>query len=72
MYIVAIAWAYVILMMAVTASSLLKGLAIIVLLGVLPLWLFAYVAGNPRRRRLRVANELTHAPDGENTQPDHE
>ena len=51
MYIVAIGWAYVILMMAITASSIGKGLAILVFLGVLPLALFVYVFDRPRRRR---------------------
>jgi hypothetical protein len=51
MYIVAIGWAYVILMMAITASSIGKGLAIFVFLGVLPLALFVYAADRPRRRR---------------------
>jgi hypothetical protein len=51
MYIVAIGWAYVILMMAITASSFGKALAILIILGVLPLALFIYVADRPRRRR---------------------
>jgi hypothetical protein len=51
MYIVAIGWAYVILMMAITASSIGKALAILVFLGVLPIALFVYVADGPRRRR---------------------
>lgn len=55
MYIVAIGWAYVILMMAVTASSIGKGLAIAFFLGVLPLALFVYVADGPRRRRRSMA-----------------
>ena len=55
MYIVAIGWAYVILMMAITASSLGKALATLVFLGVLPLALFVYVTDGPRRRRRSVA-----------------
>jgi len=51
MYIVAIGWAYVILMMAVTASNVGKALAILFFLGVLPIALFVYVADGPRRRR---------------------
>lgn len=57
MYIVAIAWAYVILMMAVTADSLASGLATAFFLGVLPLALFVYVADAGRRRRRREAAE---------------
>ena len=55
MYIVAIGWAYVILMMAITASSVSKALATLVFLGVLPLALFVYVADGSRRRKRSVA-----------------
>jgi hypothetical protein len=58
MYIVAIGWAYVILMMAITANSFGKALAILIFLGVMPLALFVYVADRPRRRRRSVS-----APD---------
>ena len=68
MYIVAIGWAYVILMMAVTSSSLFKGFMVALLLGVLPLWLFIYVAGPSRRRS--VADQAADAPHGKNPQPD--
>ena len=65
MYIVAIGWAYVILMMAITASSIGKALAILVFLGVLPLALFVYVADGPRRRRRSMAmtDEITRQRD---------
>ena len=66
MYIVAIGWAYVILMMAITASSIGKALAILVFLGVLPLALFVYVVGGPRRRQRSTAfaDEVTREGDG--------
>lgn len=51
MYIVAIGWAYVILMMALTAGSIAKALAILIFLGALPLWLFVYAFDRPRKRR---------------------
>ena len=63
MYIVAIAWAYVILMMAITASSIGKALTILVFLGVIPLTLFVLVFGKPRRRSVPVADEVTHESD---------
>lgn len=72
MYIVAIGWAYVILMMAITASSLGKGLAIAFFLGVLPLWLFIWVADGPRRRRrsMAVTDEMPDQGDGADAKPD--
>ncbi|MEQ1591484.1 MAG: hypothetical protein ABL892_03740 [Thiobacillaceae bacterium] len=68
MYIIAIGWAYVILMMAVTSSSLIKGLMVALFLGVLPLWLFIYVAGASRRRSM--ADQPTDAPHRKNTESD--
>jgi hypothetical protein len=72
MYIVAIGWAYVILMMAITASSIGKALAILVFLGVIPLALFVYVADGPRRRRrsMALADEVARQGDGADTQSD--
>ncbi|MGA7950631.1 MAG: hypothetical protein WCA45_10815 [Thiobacillaceae bacterium] len=57
MYIVAIGWAYVILMIAATSASLIKGLAILVGLGAVPLLLLTYIADGPRRR-LRRARKM--------------
>jgi len=72
MYIVAIGWAYVILMMAITASSIGKALAILIFLGVLPLALFVYVADRTQRRRrsMAVADEITSQRDGADPQSD--
>lgn len=72
MYIVAIGWAYVILMMAVTASSIGKALAILIFLGVLPLALFIYVADAPRRRRRSVAmsDQVSDQRDSTDSQTD--
>ena len=72
MYIVAIGWAYVILMIAITASSIGKALAILFFLGVLPLALFIYVADGPRRRRrsMALADEVARQGDGRDTQSD--
>ena len=72
MYIVAIGWAYVILMMAITASSIGKALAVLVFLGVLPLALFVYVADGPRRRRrsMAVADEMPDQGDAADPKSD--
>jgi hypothetical protein len=72
MYIVAIGWAYVILMMAVTASSFGKALAILIFLGVMPLALFVYIADRPRRRRrsMSVADEMSGQSNAADSQSD--
>lgn len=71
MYIVAIGWAYVILMMAITASSIGKALAILILLGVLPLALFVYVADGPQRRRsMAVTDDIASQRDAADPQSD--
>ncbi len=72
MYIVAIGWAYVILMMAITASSIGKALAILFFLGVLPLSLFVYVADGPRRRRrsMTMADQVSDQRDAADSQSD--
>jgi hypothetical protein len=72
MYIVAIGWAYVILMMAITASSFGKAIAILIFLGVLPLALFVYVADRPLRRRssVSVPDEMSSQSNTTDSQSD--
>ena len=71
MYIVAIGWAYVILMMVITASSVGKALAILLFLGVLPLALFVYVADRPRRQcSVAVPDEMSDQPNAADPQSD--
>lgn len=73
MYLVAIGWLYVVLMMAVaealsTQGSVLGAVITFVLYGVLPLGLVMYIGGTPARRRARRAAEAAEAsaqaPDG--------
>lgn len=63
MYIVAIGWAYVIVMMAITSSSVGKALAILIFLGVIPIALFVYVFGRPRRRSVAVSERVADERD---------
>jgi uncharacterized membrane protein len=68
MYIVAIAWIYVVLMMAVaealsTQGTVLGAVFTFLLYGVLPLSIVLYIMGSPARRRARRAAESA-APDG--------
>jgi len=58
MYLIAIAWLYVVVLMAVveTASphgSLLGAIFTLLLYGALPLGLLLFIAGTPARRRMR-------------------
>lgn len=70
MYLVAIAWAYVALMMAAAEAlspqgTLFGAFVTLMLYGVLPLGLLLYILGTPgRRRRRRAADQApVAAPD---------
>lgn len=56
-YIVAIAWIYVVLLMALTESSIVAGVATFVFYGIAPLSLFLWLVGTPQRRRNRRSAE---------------
>lgn len=62
MYLIAIAWMYVVLMMAVAEAmapqgTLLGAVMTLLLYGVGPLALLLYILGTPHRRRRRLAAE---------------
>ena len=62
MYIVAIAWIYVTLMMSVaeatnTNGSVLGGIVTFILYGILPTSIIIYIMDAPRRKRNRLARE---------------
>lgn len=62
MYLVAIAWAYVVLMMALAEAlsaqgTILGALFTLLLYGILPLGVVLYILGTPHRRRARLAAE---------------
>ena len=66
MYLVAIAWLYVAVMMAIaeathSQSSILGAIITLLLYGVLPLSLVLYVMGTPMRRRQRLQQEQVQA-----------
>lgn len=70
MYIVAIAWIYVVLMMALAEAlsvhgSVLGAIVTFTMYGVLPLAIVLYIMGTPARRRARRAAAASAAtPDG--------
>ena len=57
MYIVAIGWLYVALMMAITEHSIVAGVATFLLYGAAPVALVLYIMGTPARRERRKAEE---------------
>ncbi len=61
MYIVVIAWMYVILMVSLFQSSFFRGLVTFVGAGLLPLALVLYLFGTPQRRRQQQAKELENS-----------
>jgi len=69
MYVVAIGWIYVTLLMAVTETNITAGILTFVLYGLAPLSLLLWLFGTPQRRRRIAARELAEAreqaPDGE-------
>lgn len=71
MYIIAIGWLYVVLMMAVTEKNFIAGFMTFFWYGALPLALFLWLLGTPRRKRSRMAaKERIGKPDGGNAQAD--
>jgi small-conductance mechanosensitive channel len=61
MHIVAIAWIYVVLMMAITERSVVAAIMTFLLYGVLPLTIILYLMGTTRRRRQRARAEKIRA-----------
>ncbi|PTT78262.1 hypothetical protein DBR42_23925 [Pelomonas sp. HMWF004] len=67
MYLVALAWGYVALMMAAAEATSPQGtlfgaFVTLMLYGVLPLSLLMYILGTPGRKRRRRAEEATPPP----------
>jgi hypothetical protein len=63
MYLIAIAWGYVVLMMTVAeatsaSGSVLGAMITLLLYGLLPLSLLTYIMGTPGRKRRRQAAEI--------------
>jgi len=61
MYIVAIAWLYVVLMMSLTEQSWIAGIGTFAFYGVAPLALFLWIVGSPARKRRRLAQDQAQA-----------
>lgn len=63
MYVVAIAWLYVVLLMSLTERSATAGVATFVFYGVAPLALFLWLLGTPQRRRRKRSARRAPDPD---------
>ncbi len=74
MYIIAIGWLYVILMMAITAKSFVAGLFTFVVYGLAPVALLLWLMGAPIRKKRRQLRDAVHQPvdagDGADPQRD--
>lgn len=75
MYLVAIAWGYVVLMMAVAEATgpngtILGAVITFVMYGVLPLSIVLYVLGTPARRRALRRAEAAAEASGPPVEPD--
>jgi membrane protein implicated in regulation of membrane protease activity len=74
-YLIAIAWMYVVVMMAVVEAlapngSVLGAVFTFLLYGVLPLSVLMYILGTPLRRRRRQAAEAGPMPAASGADPD--
>ncbi len=73
MYIVAIAWIYVALLMALTEPSVVAGVLTFLFCGLLPCALLLWLMGTPQRRRNRLRasmQQLAGDPDHRHAQRD--
>jgi hypothetical protein len=68
MYIIAIAWIYVTVLMAATEPSLVGGVLTFLLYGLAPLALIVWLFG--RRRRSMPVRQPPDQPDGQHPEPD--
>ncbi len=58
MYVIAIGWLYVTLLMAATETNLTAGVLTFVFYGLAPLGLLLWLLGTPQRKRNRLAREV--------------
>jgi hypothetical protein len=73
MYIIAIGWLFVTLMMAITEPSITAGVLTFVCYGLMPCALFLWLFGTPQRHRnpsAKFAERGTREPDRPDTEAD--
>lgn len=69
MYMIAIAWLYVVLMMSITEASATAGVMTFIFYGVLPLSVVLYIVDAPRRRKNRQLRALRQKANQEDSAP---
>ena len=70
MYLIAIAWLYVTVLMAATEPNLTSGILTFSLYGLFPMALLLWLLGTPERGRRRRAREAAAARDEESATPE--
>lgn len=70
MYLVAIGWIYVILMVSVVHPNPVGGVLLFLFAGLGPLALFLWVFGTPARRRAKLRREAEEEAAGKETHGD--
>lgn len=69
MYIVVIAWLYVVLLMAFTERSITAGVLTFLLMGLAPCALLVWLFGSPGRNRAKRLQKLQHMSEAEPDTP---
>ena len=57
MFIVAIGWLYVVLMMSITETNPVAGIMTFIFYGLVPVALLLYISGGGKRKRRRIAEQ---------------
>jgi hypothetical protein len=70
MYIVVIAWLYVVVLMAVLEKSVVGGLMTFTFYGLVPLSILLYVTGTPKRWKRKKQTELSSTSPSDSALPD--
>jgi small-conductance mechanosensitive channel len=69
MYIVAIAWIYVVLLMSMTEHSIIAGMMTFLFYCIVPLTIILYLIGTPRRKQARLAAKNSAKQPDESSNP---
>lgn len=68
MYIVAIAWLFVVLILSISQNSILAGVLTLLFWGVIPLGLLLWIVGTPARHLRKVREEAVRGSKNDEQQ----